>query len=893
MTLSRTEKLSGPLSYITGFGATIASPRIMRGVGAIAYGAAWAIDSLFSGAAKVIQAGLATRSMQGFTPATRQLVERSLGNNPPLNRHDRIVQAMIPWGRAIDAETDAAIDAARQIEAYEQKERSSLALLIDKVRNIVPVCFSILHDYGICPVRGYITKPMLSACYSLWAHPEWLKEQIENFEDRMQSSAQAAQSPVQYKEKAPLPSPAKDISWFKKESVEARCDILFLVCNSTQYQLTDRLKTRLGEALDALNNKKRTDTAALQQLVGLYESLREKEKNALTPSIFLTCTQEERLQLVNIVHDHAPLSTRERGRLFQQDIAGYADRGFAEFILKKFNRLPDKHKLKMFDDNRPVVVEARKLGQMTALPPAPRPSCQSLETALKAVATGVDLLLLVPIPTELPRSIKNSIRALQSLYYMSNAAHRFLESRPLVNIPQTAISADMSVDAAIEILQDKSLALMQESETWQKRHILWVASAAQASALALRIFTGTFMLLPEALRMTIPPALRELAAYSTKARVEIAAHPHLDTITVEDFMNLEEDAQEDILFQVAHDEGYSETPFQTYKKMRHAAKKKEFHAAVERYNQMPRERRISLTPSKLLESSREKILHVFSLVKTYRKDLVTKDLEKQILECARPKKSAIRRLASSFAQLRKHQRAYVFQPTKEEVENMSFLELKELITHIMGQDSEKEYIAQYAKILRALDADEQVDLTFLRERFLAGPSDYKSRCEAELNKLAARIKVYNEKIVRHESRFQALLRQGSSVEACAELIENLHRERSALITESRSLIELLPEEKREKYVNLQTIPLPAEWLTFIERALSEEVNLAASKDALIKTKRGYVKQVLEIEEQLAKNPTPAKKIELSMKIAFIKAFFYKLYDKAISPPASPRTAAIE
>ena len=891
MTINRSEKPSSPLSYSINFAATIAHPGLVRVVGGAAYGAAWAIDSLLAGAAKVIQAGLATRSMQGFTPATRALVELSLGNAAPATLQERLVKAIIPWGRAIDPETAAAIDAARMIEAHEQKTRSTLALVVDKVRNIVPSLFSFALGYGITPLREHITKPIRAACSTLWTHPEWPKELLQNAYDCVQSSSVSQGAPVQYKEKPPLPAPSKDISWFKDETDEARSDILFLVCNSTQYQLSERLKIGLQEAVGALQKKKRANTAALQQLVGLYEHLQDQEKSALTPSTFCSCTEEERQQLVHIVHDHAPLSTRERAQLFQQDIAGYTDRSFAELVVKKFNRLPDKHKLKMFLDDRPDVIEELTVRQVANLPRPPAATCQWVQTALKTVATATDLLLLVPIPTKLPTTIKNSIRALQSLYYMANAVHRFLESKPPVTIPQTAISGDMPVDTALQILQEKSLALLQESETWQKAQIVRVASVAQGAALALRVLSRTFLLLPEALRMTIPPALREIAAYSAKTRVETAApNAPLANIGIEEFMNLAEDDQEDILFQVAHDEGYSATPFQTYTKMRHSAKMKEFNGVIARYNQMPELRRNSLTPSKLRHSSREKIVHALSLVKTYRQDLLSPELEKHILQSPHPKKRALSQLASSFAQLRPQQRALVLQPTSEEVATMGYLELKGLITHIMGQESEKEETSRYVMLLRSLEANEPLDLEFLRERFQAGTSDHTIRCEEELNKIAARIKVYNEKIVRHESRFQALLRRSSPVDACAELIENLHRERAALITESRALSELLPEEKQQNYAKLETIPLPSEWLTYIDAAISQGMREASSKESLIKAKRSYVKQVLELEEQLAKDPTEAKKIELRMKIAFIKAFYYKLYDKAISPPVSPRTA---
>ncbi len=893
MTISKIESSHHILSYITSFGETALHPRIMKLIGAVAYGAAWAIDSPLQAAGHIIQAGLATRSMQSFTPSTRALVERSLGNNiAPANLRDRVVKAAIPWGRAIDTETCAAIDAARLVEAHEQKNSSTLTRVVDKVRNIVPSLFSFALGYGITPLREYVTKPLRKACSTLWTHPEWPKELLQNAHDRMLSSSIAPASPVQHKEKPPLPAPVTDISLFKGETNETRSDILFLVCNSTEYQLSERLKTRMQQAVYALNNKMRANTAALQQLVGLYDGLKEQEKNALTPSLFCTCTEEERMHLVQIVHDHALLSTRERLQIFQQNITDYADRNFAELVVKKFNRLPIKHKMKMFLEHKPPAVEKIAAKRIENVPIEPVATCQWFQTALKTLATATDLLLLVPIPTELPTSIKNSIRVLQSLYYMSNAAHRFLESKPPTTIPQTAISVDMPVDMALKILQDKSVALLHESETWQKKQVLRVAAAAQGAALALRVFTGTFLLLPEALRMTIPPALREMAAYSTKTRVEIAASNAIPSpICIEDFMDLAEEDQEDILFQVAHDEGYSDTPFQTYTKMRHAAKMKEFAGVLAHYNKMPPMRRISLTPSKLRTSSREKILHVLQLVKTYRQDLVSKDLEKHIKESAYPKKRSIAQLASSFAQLRAHQRALVLQPTSEEIANMGHLELKELITHIMGQPSEKEHTLRYGKILQALDANEPVDLDFLRLRFQAKTSDYSICCEETLTTIAARIKVYNEKIVGHESRFQALLRMGEAVDECAKLIDILHSERATLIRESKALIELLPEAKREKYAELETIPLPSEWLKYIDAGVCNGMSVAASKESLIKTKRVYVRQVLELEEQLAKSDSSAKKIELRMKIAFIKAFYYKIYDKAISPPPSPRVAA--
>ncbi len=668
-----------------------------------------------------------------------------------------------------------------------------------------------------------------------------------------------------------------------------------------------------------------------------------------------------------------------------------------------------------------------------------------------------------------PRVAK-TMKALQMTYHVANATHRFLVTRVTPQVPHGEVQEKVAVDEALTALREKSLGLVQEDEAWERGFTKTLAEVTSSAAFTLRMVSGSFLLMPEALRLIVPPMLHELAAKAPKGtqsffysladqsyeaidqtgswfqnaidtqgkhvqhmlnyvvagryvastriqnfmglsqdeqqhlrevalqstklsedeRAYLADHhdeqaasiilkaydrlsaqekllisptyfthlepevqeriidlveekiglkPHeatdvekiaakFNTLSEEDkeritslsiweFTNLSESEQNDIFFAVAHTRS---NPVTAYHKMRLGLSNKELASVLLTYSKMSVEERSILTPTRLERSSPEKIEHVYNLVRTYRADLVLSP------------NPPIDVLASAFNRLRPQQRAEFLLLTKKEIDNLSQEHVREIIIFLMGIQEEASYAPKYKECLSALDYGKPVDKEFLMKRFnglssveqatfrdeLARDEQSKealyTTCENELNKIKARLTVYNDKLARHESRFQGMLqrqknaatdeeraRATQSLKDRAKLIDSLHAERSRLIAEASPLKDILPLERQKPYNEIEATTLPPEWLLYMDEGITIALDaigiqnpdkspdviraqlnqLEAQKLAHQKTKRTHVNMVIDLDSELQQETLPEKKIELRMKIAFIKAFYYKLHDKAI------------
>ncbi len=376
-----TKLISIPLSLIAAPAATvsahIADPLLVKFIGGPAYATAWIIDTVLRGAEKVIESGLATRTIQGLTPATRGVVERTLSGAPPeesstiMRLGKRLYRSIVPWGASVSPATEAVAETAAHIETQEKamekahagRLRRGFEYGVDVVRQVVPGFFRAMKSVAITPLRSYITEPLKDATYRVWTHPEKVQEALQNAGDRANSYSsrlwhaftQVHEMPP--KEKLPLPTGEnQDISEFRKLSREERDDILYTVCNTKIYAISTSMKKRLTKAA---HNPKKADIRDVRKLVAIYEALPAREKECLTPSLFNKFDELSKIKLFRIVHKYAKLTANERDFLLEPDLKHIFRKGDwatiplmmrreLEFLLiRKFNDLPEKHKEKM------------------------------------------------------------------------------------------------------------------------------------------------------------------------------------------------------------------------------------------------------------------------------------------------------------------------------------------------------------------------------------------------------------------------------------------------------------------------------------------------------------------------------------------------------------------
>ncbi len=152
----------------------------------------------------------------------------------------------------------------------------------------------------------------------------------------------------------------------------------------------------------------------------------------------------------------------------------------------------------------------------------------------------------------------------------------------------------------------------------------------------------------------------------------------------------------------------------------------------------------------------------------------------------------------------------------------------------------------------------------------------------------------------------------------ASLIDSQETERAALIAEFSALKQFLPEQNQRAFAGIDASPMPPEWHIYMQDAITltlekvGETQLEAHLQVLRKfstdpkqqgdyitvvgQQQQQIKNCIEIEkkkkadkiaevETLTKdlaNPNlkPEEKVEIRMKIAFIKTFYYKLHDES-------------
>jgi beta-glucosidase-like glycosyl hydrolase len=150
----------------------------------------------------------------------------------------------------------------------------------------------------------------------------------------------------------------------------------------------------------------------------------------------------------------------------------------------------------------------------------------------------------------------------------------------------------------------------------------------------------------------------------------------------------------------------------------------------------------------------------------------------------------------------------------------------------------------------------------------------------------------------------------------AKLIDTLENERSRLVAQYAALKEFLPEARQARFAGIDASPIPPEWLTYMKDAIELTINtlhesrltasiqqlrdfkgLRTEYDKLLKqqqdqiereriehtkAKKAFEQEVTTLTKSLSKEISPEEKVAIRMKISFIKQFYYKLHDAAIT-----------